>query len=55
MSFKRKRHILEQLRLHITVPPMGRDARHRVYDERIITVEVLGYATAGYSRRQTPS
>lgn len=55
MSFKRKRHILERLRLHITVPPMGRDARHRIYDERTIVIEVLGYATSVRLKRQTPS
>jgi hypothetical protein len=55
ITFRRKRHILERLRLHITVPPMGRDTRHRIYDERIVTIEVLGYVTGVRLKRQTPS
>jgi len=55
MTFKRKRHILERLKLHVTIPPLGHHARRLIHDERNIVIEVLGYATGVRLKRQTPS
>jgi site-specific DNA recombinase len=55
LSFKRKRHILERLRLHITVPPLSRTAQRPIEEERDIVIEVLGHATGVRLKRRTPS